>query len=115
DGGVHAGARNIGGDSAGARNIGAGHGAEPTSVATLERRLSGICWHYGDAARLVQNCTLSRFALERAGNITQRSERIRGVCGGPDVIAGQGDMLPAEGRNMGEEAVGDIDASGAQM
>ena len=32
--------------SAGARNIGAGHGAEPTSVATLERRLSGICWHY---------------------------------------------------------------------
>ncbi len=25
---------------------GAGHGAEPTSVATLERRLSGICWHY---------------------------------------------------------------------
>jgi integrase len=46
DGGVHAGARNIGGVSAGARNIGAGHGAEPTSVATLERRLSGICWHY---------------------------------------------------------------------
>ena len=36
DGGVHA----------GARNIGAGHGAGPTSVATLERRLSGICWHY---------------------------------------------------------------------
>jgi integrase len=25
---------------------GAGHGAEPTSVATLERRLSGICWQY---------------------------------------------------------------------
>jgi integrase len=25
---------------------GAGHGTEPTSVATLERRLSGICWHY---------------------------------------------------------------------
>jgi integrase len=25
---------------------GAGHGAEPTSVATLERRLSGICWNY---------------------------------------------------------------------
>jgi integrase len=35
-----------GGVSAGARNIGAGHGAERTSVATLERRLSGICWHY---------------------------------------------------------------------
>jgi len=35
-----------GGVSAGARNIGAGHGAEPTSVATLERRLSGIAWHY---------------------------------------------------------------------
>jgi integrase len=35
-----------GGVYAGARNIGAGHGAQPTSVATLERRLSGICWHY---------------------------------------------------------------------
>jgi hypothetical protein len=35
DGGVHAGARNIRGVSSGARNIGAGHGAEPTSVATL--------------------------------------------------------------------------------
>ena len=46
DGGVSAGARNIGGVHAGAQNIGAGHGAEPTSVATLERRLSGICWHY---------------------------------------------------------------------
>ncbi|MGJ0503186.1 MAG: integrase [Methylocystis sp.] len=44
-GGVSAGARNIGGVSAGARNIGAG-GREPVSVATLERRLAGICWHY---------------------------------------------------------------------
>jgi integrase len=35
-----------GGISAGARNIGAGRGAERTSVATLERRLSGIGWHY---------------------------------------------------------------------
>lgn len=42
---VSAGARNIGGVSAGARNIGAG-GREPVSVATLERRLAGICWHY---------------------------------------------------------------------
>jgi integrase len=33
------------GVSAGARNIGAG-GREPVSVATLERRLAGICWHY---------------------------------------------------------------------
>ncbi len=31
--------------SAGARNIGAGSRA-PVSVATLERRLAGICWHY---------------------------------------------------------------------
>jgi integrase len=42
---VSAGARNIGGVSAGVRNIGAG-GREPVSVATLERRLAGICWHY---------------------------------------------------------------------
>jgi integrase len=35
-----------GGVSAGARNIGAGHGGHRPSVATLERRLSGICWHY---------------------------------------------------------------------
>jgi integrase len=34
------------GVSAGARNIGAGAGTRPVSVATLERRLSGICWHY---------------------------------------------------------------------
>jgi len=34
-----------GGVSAGARNIGAG-GRAPVSVATLERRLAGICWHY---------------------------------------------------------------------
>ncbi|TLG72654.1 tyrosine-type recombinase/integrase [Methylocystis sp. B8] len=34
-----------GGVSAGARNIGAGS-REPVSVATLERRLAGICWHY---------------------------------------------------------------------
>jgi integrase len=33
------------GVSAGARNIGAG-GRAPVSVATLERRLAGICWHY---------------------------------------------------------------------
>jgi len=46
DGPGAAGARNIGGVHAGARNIGAGHSAGPTSVATLERRLSGICWHY---------------------------------------------------------------------
>ncbi|PPC90182.1 MAG: integrase [Methylocystis sp.] len=31
--------------SAGARNIGAGSRA-PVAVATLERRLAGICWHY---------------------------------------------------------------------
>ena len=43
--GVSAGAQNIGGVSAGARNIGAGS-REPVSVATLERRLAGICWHY---------------------------------------------------------------------
>ena len=34
-----------GGVSAGARNIPAGSRA-PVSVATLERRLAGICWHY---------------------------------------------------------------------
>ncbi len=45
EGGVSAGARNIGAVSAGARNIGAGSRA-PVSVATLERRLAGICWHY---------------------------------------------------------------------
>ncbi|MFZ3179761.1 MAG: integrase [Methylocystis silviterrae] len=45
EGGVSAGARNIGEVSAGARNIGAG-GRAPVSVATLERRLAGICWHY---------------------------------------------------------------------
>jgi integrase len=45
EGGVSASARNIGGVSAGARNIGAGSRA-PVSVATLERRLAGICWHY---------------------------------------------------------------------
>ncbi len=44
-GGVHAGARNIGGVHAGARNIGAG-GRPALSVASLERRLSGICWRY---------------------------------------------------------------------
>ncbi|MGJ0535424.1 MAG: tyrosine-type recombinase/integrase [Methylocystis sp.] len=44
-GGISAGARNIGGISAGARNIGAG-GRAPVSVASLERRLSGICWRY---------------------------------------------------------------------
>ncbi|MGJ0533693.1 tyrosine-type recombinase/integrase [Methylocystis sp.] len=45
EGAVSAGARNIGGVSAGARNIAAGS-REPVSVATLERRLAGICWHY---------------------------------------------------------------------
>jgi integrase len=45
EGGVSAGARNIGGVSAGVRNIAAG-GRTPLSVATLERRLAGICWHY---------------------------------------------------------------------
>ena len=45
EGGVSAGARNIGEVSAGARNIGAG-GRAPVPVATLERRLAGICWHY---------------------------------------------------------------------
>ncbi len=44
--GVSAGARNIGGVSAGARNIGAGGGRPALSVASLERRLSGICWRY---------------------------------------------------------------------
>ncbi len=34
-----------GGVSAGVRNIAAG-GRAPVSVATLERRLAGICWHY---------------------------------------------------------------------
>jgi integrase len=43
--GVSAGARNIGEVSAGARNIGAG-GRPALSVSSLERRLSGICWHY---------------------------------------------------------------------
>jgi integrase len=43
--GVSAGARNIGGVHAGARNIGAG-GRPALSVASLERRLSGICWRY---------------------------------------------------------------------
>jgi integrase len=45
EGGVSAGARNIGEVSAGVRNIAAG-GRAPVSVATLERRLAGICWHY---------------------------------------------------------------------
>ncbi|PPD17446.1 MAG: integrase, partial [Methylocystis sp.] len=40
-----AGARNVGGVHAGARNIGAG-GRPALSVASLERRLSGICWRY---------------------------------------------------------------------
>ena len=44
-GGVHAGVRNTGEVSAGVRNIGAGSRA-PVAVATLERRLAGICWHY---------------------------------------------------------------------
>jgi integrase len=43
--GVSAGARNIGGVHAGSRNIGAG-GRPALSVASLERRLSGICWRY---------------------------------------------------------------------
>ena len=42
---IHAGARNIGGVHAGARNIGAG-GRPALRVASLERRLSGICWRY---------------------------------------------------------------------
>ncbi|TXT42419.1 MAG: phage integrase [Methylocystaceae bacterium] len=44
-GAVSAGARNIGEVSAGVRNIAAG-GRAPVSVATIERRLAGICWHY---------------------------------------------------------------------
>ena len=55
----------------------------------------------GDAARSVQNCTLSSLEFEQAANITQRPECFEGVGGGPDVIAGQGDMLPAEGGNVG--------------
>lgn len=65
----------------------------------------------GDAARSVQNCTLSGLGLEQAANITKWPEDFGRLGGGPDVIAGQGDVLLAEGRNVGEKAVRNVDAS----
>ena len=86
----------------------------PAGLNTLIGR-AAVSEPEGDAARFVQNCTLSGFEFEQSANIAQRPEGFEGVGGGPDVIAGQGDVLPAEGRNVGEKAVGNVDASGAQM
>ena len=60
----------------------------------------------GVTTRFVQNCTLSCPWHERGGNIAQRPEVWRSIAGGPNVIAGQRDMFPAEGCDVGKEIIG---------
>ena len=62
----------------------------------------------GATSRSVKNCTLSRDALERTGNIANGPKALDGVVCSPDVVAGQGDMLPAEWGDVGNELVGNL-------
>ena len=69
----------------------------------------------GVTTRFVQNCMLSCAAQEHRWNIAQWPEIRHGIVVGPNVVAGQGDVLPAQGRDMGKEIVGDRRADGARV
>ena len=64
----------------------------------------------GVTGRFVQNCTLSRLGEERVANVAQRPEARLGAGGGPHVIAGQRDVLPAERGDMGQQVIRNGDA-----
>jgi hypothetical protein len=66
-------------------------------------------------AGAVHTCTLSCPWHERGGNIAQRPEVWRSIAGGPNVIAGQRDMFPAEGCDVGKEIIGDGRAESARV
>jgi hypothetical protein len=53
----------------------------------------------------VQNRTLSGVGLEHRTNLAQRPKRRGGVSLGPDVVAGQTDVLPSEGCDMGQKVL----------
>ena len=55
----------------------------------------------GVVARFVRNCTLSGPGLERGANIAERAEADGRIGAGPDIVAGQRDVLPAERGDMG--------------
>ena len=60
----------------------------------------------GVTTRSVQNCTLSRQGLEHRTNLAQRPKRRGGGCLGPDIVAGQTNMLPPERCDMGQQIIG---------
>jgi hypothetical protein len=64
----------------------------------------------GVTGRFVQNCTLSHSREERGANIAQRPESRFRFGGGPHVIAGQGNVLPAERGDMRQQVIrnGDV-------
>src|SRR5277367_4614568 len=74
------------------------HGPGPARIQpnTRLRRELGV------TGRFVQNRTLSRPGEERGANIAQRPEPLFGPGGGPDVIARQRDVLPAERGDVGQ-------------
>ena len=70
---------------------------------------------HGVTARFVRNCTLSGPCLEREANIAERAEADGWIGVGPDIVAGQRDVLPAERGDMSHQVVRQMDALGAEM
>jgi hypothetical protein len=65
----------------------------------FERLVDGV------TGRFVQNCALSRPLQEHGANVAQRPEPRAGAGVGPDVIAAESDVLPAERSDMRQETL----------
>jgi hypothetical protein len=57
----------------------------------------------------------SSLGQEHGANIAERPEPRLGLDHGPDVIAGQGNVLPAERSDMRQEVIGNRDALRPQL
>lgn len=86
---------------------------EPGCWMSLCHAVDDIC-EVGVTARAVKNCPLSGAGHERSANIAQRPKACVEIGGVPDIIPGQGDMLPAERCHVGQEIVGNDRALGTQ-
>ncbi len=88
------------------------------SPAAIGRSICGRApWPFllGVTARFVQNRTLSRLGLEHKSNVSQGPVDILGFWSRPDIIAGEADVLPSQGRYMSEKVIRNIDSLGAQL
>src|SRR5260370_37229918 len=69
----------------------------------------------GSSSGRIREDGLSRLRQEREANIAEWSEARRGIGAGPDVVAGESDVLPAERGDVREEIVRNSDVLRTQM